>query len=177
MTEEKRTHVTVEFKSRRLGMYLEPADDENRGAALIRFEQVDGGPGEAESTKVLRPGFRIVAINDVNLTYAQFPSIIAALVSSARPVRSVSGFACKHERATSLPRKAHMLGQSATAHRVIRAQPCAKITTLILALLLPTGHDRLQAHVPRSGGARVPRPLRLPAHQAARGSGGGRNGR
>ena len=90
MTEERRTNTTLSFRSRRLGMYLEPADDENRGAALIRFEQVDGGPGEAEASKSLRPGFRIVAINDVHLSYAQFPSIIAALVNSARPVRCVA---------------------------------------------------------------------------------------
>lgn len=98
MTEERRTNTTLSFRSRRLGMYLEPADDENRGAALIRFEQVDGGPGEAEASKSLRPGFRIVAINDVHLSYAQFPAIVAALVNSARPVRCVAfallGWAC-----------------------------------------------------------------------------------
>jgi len=113
--EERRTNTTVEFKSRRLGMYLEPADDENRGAALIRFELVDGGPGEAEASRSLRPGFRIVAINDVNLSYAQFPSIIAALVNSARPVRCVT--------ALGLSRKArpgHFLSARA------RARACAR---------------------------------------------------
>jgi hypothetical protein len=87
MTEERRTHVTVEFRSRRLGMFLEPADAENRGAVLVKFEPVDGGPGEAEASRVLRPGFTITGINDVNLSYAQFPSIIAALINAARPVR------------------------------------------------------------------------------------------
>jgi hypothetical protein len=96
-TEERRTHVTVEFRSRRLGMYLEPSDDENRGATLIRFEAVDGGPGEAEACGALRPGFRLTGINDVELGYAQFPSIIAALVHSARPLRATFRDPSVHE--------------------------------------------------------------------------------
>ena len=91
--DERRTHVTVEFRSKRLGMvrwprhvrtlvsaayrhpstqrsnscarhmqYLEPGDDDNRGAVLIRFEPVDNSPGEAEASGALRPGFRCVVV-------------------------------------------------------------------------------------------------------------------
>jgi hypothetical protein len=87
MTEERRTHVTIELHAKRLGMYLEPADDENRGAVLKRFEPVDGQPGEAEQSGLIRIGFRLTAINDANLQWSQFPSIIAVLVNSTRPLR------------------------------------------------------------------------------------------
>ena len=88
MTEERRTHVTVELRSKRLGLYLEPADNENRGAVLIRFERGSNGePGEAELSGSLRPGFSLTGINDTTITHAQFPAIIAALIHSARPVR------------------------------------------------------------------------------------------
>lgn len=110
--EERRTHVTVEFKQRRLGMYLEPVDDENRGALLVKFEQVDGMPGEAETSKVLRPGFRIAAINDVNLSYAQFPTIIAALINSARPVRCVGGRCCANIRQPNCAGSNHLAIES-----------------------------------------------------------------
>jgi hypothetical protein len=49
--------------------------------------QVDGGVGEAEASGVLRPGFRLTAINDTNVAFAPFPSIVMALVNAPRPVR------------------------------------------------------------------------------------------
>lgn len=86
--DERRTHVTVEFRSKRLGMYLEPSDMEAmRGAVVRRFEMVDGVPGEAEVSGNIRPGFTITAINDSQLATAPFQSVISALVGATRPVR------------------------------------------------------------------------------------------
>ena len=47
--EERRTHITIELRGKKLGMYLEPMDADNRGAVLRRFEPIDGSPGEAEA--------------------------------------------------------------------------------------------------------------------------------
>lgn len=86
MTEERRTHVVVELHARRLGMYLEPVEA-TRGCVLVRFEPVDDKPGEAEATGALRPGFRLVAINDIGREYASFASIVTTLIAAPRPLR------------------------------------------------------------------------------------------
>jgi hypothetical protein len=54
---------------------------------MVRFEAVDGSPGEAELGGLIKPGFRLTAINDSNITYSSFPNIINALVASPRPIR------------------------------------------------------------------------------------------
>lgn len=87
-TEERRVLVTIELKEKRLGLYLEPAEaDANTGAVLVRFELIDGVPGEAERSGILRPGMLIASINDQQIGYTQFPSIISTLVNCGRPMR------------------------------------------------------------------------------------------
>jgi hypothetical protein len=87
-TEERRVLVTIELKEKRLGLYLEPAEaDANTGAVLVRFELIDGLPGEAERSGILRPGMLIASINDQQIGYTQFPSIISTLVNCGRPMR------------------------------------------------------------------------------------------
>jgi hypothetical protein len=54
---------------------------------LVRFDLVDGAPGEAESLGTLRPGLRVSHLNDQAVLTAPFPSIVAALVNCGRPVR------------------------------------------------------------------------------------------
>jgi hypothetical protein len=87
MGEERRSHVTVELQGKRLGMYVEPSDTFNTGCVLVRFEDVDGAMGEAECSGVLRPGFRLTAINDCCVNYSLFSIIIGKLVVSPRPIR------------------------------------------------------------------------------------------
>jgi hypothetical protein len=53
----------------------------------VRFEPIDGAPGEAEKSGVLRSGMLIASINDQQIGYTQFPSIISTLVNCGRPMR------------------------------------------------------------------------------------------
>jgi Rab-GTPase-TBC domain len=85
---ERRSQVTVEFKSKRLGMFLQPSEPAtSTGATLVSFEPIDNLPGEAEASGVIHPGYRLAAINDQNVFYSKFQTIIAALVNSGRPIR------------------------------------------------------------------------------------------
>jgi len=69
-------------------MYLEPAEaDANSGAVLVRFDAVDGAPGEAELSGLLRPGLFLSHVNDQAVTFSPFPAIVSALVNCGRPVR------------------------------------------------------------------------------------------
>jgi TBC1 domain family member 6 len=88
--EERRTHVSLELKAKRLGLYLEPSDPEdNRGAVVRRFDPVgDGGQrGEAELSGTVKVGMLLTHINDQTVTFAPFPTLVSLLVNSPRPIR------------------------------------------------------------------------------------------
>ena len=89
MDPDRRSLLSWTFEtSARLGLYLEPATEDNVGAVLRRFEPVDGSPGLAEVGGVLFPGLIIVSINDTSVAHASFPHTVALLVNAPRPCRT-----------------------------------------------------------------------------------------
>ena len=86
MSEERRTTVTISVSARRLGLYLEPAEDNNGGAFIARFDDVDGVAGEVAQSGLVRVGFRLERVEDAAMLYAPFNSIVAALVKGPRPI-------------------------------------------------------------------------------------------
>ena len=140
MTEERRTHIIVELHDRRLGMYLEPVESTN-GCMLVRFEPVEDRIGEAEACGLLRPGFRLVAINDVGREYASFVSIITTLVTAPRPVRLTW-------RDTTVPEyRDRYVSAVCASRRETLSQPCP-FPPLIQGFLRPKMHvDRESAYV------------------------------
>jgi hypothetical protein len=87
MSEEQRTHHTTSVASARLGLFLVPFDDDNRGAMLKRFEPIGGAPGELQTAGVAREGFLLCGVNDGSVEFMQFPRIVALLQECGRPVR------------------------------------------------------------------------------------------
>jgi hypothetical protein len=60
---------------------------DSRGAFIVRFEGVDGSPGEAEASGLLRMGMLITHVNDTYVQTSPFASIVSMLVNLPRPIR------------------------------------------------------------------------------------------
>jgi hypothetical protein len=88
--EEKRVLFVVECTARRLGMYLEPAEDDQgngRGATIKRFDPVGDAPGDVERSGAVQPGFRLDKVDDRSVLQEPFQDIVGLLVSGGRPIR------------------------------------------------------------------------------------------
>ena len=87
MSEARRSTWAVTVTSATLGMFLEPANEDNSGAFLARFVDVDGAPGEVARSECVRPGFRLERIDDASVSFTPFTSIVEQLIRGARPLR------------------------------------------------------------------------------------------
>jgi Rab-GTPase-TBC domain len=79
-------NVVFTFHAAKLGCYLEPNDDYDRGAVVASFEPVDGAPGEAETSGLIKPGFTIVKVAGIECNMLPFLQIVALLIASPRPL-------------------------------------------------------------------------------------------
>ena len=86
-SEDRKTHVSIELTNKRLGLYLEPADEDGKGAILRRFDSIDGEPGEAEKSGIIKIGMIVTQINESTVSWSPFATIISMLINSPRPIR------------------------------------------------------------------------------------------
>uniref|UniRef100_A0A7S1HWC8 PDZ domain-containing protein n=1 Tax=Eutreptiella gymnastica TaxID=73025 RepID=A0A7S1HWC8_9EUGL len=81
----KMGEYSITFEEKRLGMVLADVED-GPGVEVVAFTEHEGKPGPAEVSEQIKPGDRIIKVQDLNTEGMDYTQVLTLIVNAPRPI-------------------------------------------------------------------------------------------